>query len=116
MLKGNDLVVYVDGVAVGAARSCEMSESVEPIEVSSPYSSEWREFRDGWKSWSVTANHLVTSFEGGALGVGSVVEVKFIADGRERFGRAICTEWRVTAQWATLAQGSMVFQGCGELS
>lgn len=116
MIKGNDLRIYADGVAIAAAKSCELDVSSEIVEVSSPSSGEWRSFRSGRKSWSVSVSGLVLSVTDGIGRVGSVVTIRLVADGEELTGDAICTTWRVTGQRGALAQGSFMFQGTGRLS
>ena len=61
VLHGRDLIVTANGVAIAAAKSCELQVSCDDIEISSPTSGQWREFIADRKEWAVTTNHLVVS-------------------------------------------------------
>lgn len=61
VIHGRDLIVTVNGMAIAAAKSCELQVSCDDIEISSPTSGQWREFISDRKEWAVTTNHLVVS-------------------------------------------------------
>ena len=61
VLHGRDLIVTANGVAIAAAKSCELQVSCDDIEISSPTSGQWREFIADRKEWAVTTNHLVVN-------------------------------------------------------
>lgn len=115
MIKGNDLIVYADRVAIGAAKSCEIDIGCEVTEVSSPGSADWRGFRTGLMYWSVSVSSLVMGIMDNVERVGKEVRLRMSANGEILEGSALCTTWRVTGQRGALAQGSFVFQGSGKL-
>lgn len=119
MIKGTDFILLVEGVAIAGGRSCELQTDSELREMSSPYSTEYREFRPGWSSWSVAAGHLVMGskvMESHVEMVGKEVEISVVCEGERLTGKAICTNWVVTGQRGALAQGSFSFLGAGELN
>jgi hypothetical protein len=61
ILHGRNLIIKADGVAIAAAKSCDINVHCEEIETSSPQTGIWRTAIIGRKSWSVTTNQLVTS-------------------------------------------------------
>lgn len=61
VIHGRDLIVTANGMAIAAAKSCELQVSCDDIEISSPTSGQWREFIADRKEWAVTTNHLVVN-------------------------------------------------------
>jgi hypothetical protein len=61
ILQGRNLIIKADGVAIAAAKSCDINVHCEEIETSSPQTGTWRTAIIGRKSWSVTTNQLLTS-------------------------------------------------------
>jgi hypothetical protein len=61
ILHGRNLIIKADGVAIAAAKSCDINVHCEEIETSSPQTGTWRTAIIGRKSWSVTTNQMVTS-------------------------------------------------------
>ena len=73
ILHGRNLIVKADGVAIAAARSCEISIATEEIETSMPGDGAWRTSMLGRKSWKVNTNHLVPSMVRAASMAGTTV-------------------------------------------
>ncbi len=61
IIHGRNLIIKAGGVAIAAAKSCDISVQCEEIETASPSTGEWRTAITGRKSWSVSTNQLVTS-------------------------------------------------------
>lgn len=74
---GKNLILYSDGVAVAASKSCTINVQCELMEVSSPTTGAWRTFLAGVKEWSVSCGVLVMaeSVVSSALSVGTSVEI-----------------------------------------
>ena len=71
-----------DGVALAAAKSCDIEVNCDAIPVSSPTSGDWEDSIPGRKSWKVTTNHLVMSATAMLLKAGHVVTLRMkVADG-----------------------------------
>ena len=73
ILHGRNLIVKADGVAIAAARSCEITITTDEIETSMPGDGAWRTSMLGRKSWKVTTNHLVPSMARAASMAGTTV-------------------------------------------
>lgn len=61
ILHGRNLIIKAGGVAIAAAKSCDISVQCEEIDTASPSTGEWRTAITGRKSWTVATNQLVTS-------------------------------------------------------
>lgn len=115
---GKDLIVYADGVAIAAAKSCNVERSVSTIETSSPMDGASRTYIVGRSSWKVTVNVLVTEAASFLLEPGTVYTLSFGSrtDSSDRLtGEAICTHAKITATKFNLCQGSFEFLGSGPL-
>ena len=73
ILQGRNLIVKADGVAIAAARSCEITITTDEIETSMPGDGAWRTSMLGRKSWKVNTNHLVPSMARAASMAGTTV-------------------------------------------
>ena len=67
MLKGNDLIIKLNGVAIAAARSCSLDVRTQAIPVSSPQDGNWQHYKGGKSSWVVRVNCLVMSISCGTM-------------------------------------------------
>lgn len=113
-------MIKMDGVAIAAARSCDIHVAAEVNEVSSASSGTWRERLVGRKDWSVTINKLLTD---GVASVLTVAGTEFTLtvinrnDSTDQLsGQAILQEARVVGSVGALAQGSWRFIGNGALT
>ena len=61
MIHGRNLIIKAGGVAIAAAKSCEINIQCEELETASSSNGNWRQAKIGRKSWSVTTNQLATS-------------------------------------------------------
>lgn len=122
MIKGNDIIIFEDGVAVAASRSCDTQTDTEAREVSSPYSGKWRDYRDGRSGWSVNLSFLVGNLVDKLLHNGK--RVHMVIGKRDENGvltddyvegDALCTMAKMTGTRGNIAAGSWSFIGCGEL-
>lgn len=122
IIHGRNILIYQNGVAIAASKSCEIHVGCEKIPISSPDTGEWEDNIPGRKSWTVRMNRLVTSVTDHLMNVGSRVRLTFgVVDnnlhlGADRLtGYAICDDATVTGNVGSLASGSFVFDGCGGL-
>ena len=121
MIKGHDLMIFegVPAHAIAAAKSCTIITRADTIESSSPASGTARTFVPGRTSWEVTVSTLVLSISGMILRRGQTYTLSW-KERNETFyaaymGTAICTEAQIVASEGNLAQGSLRFQGSGEI-
>lgn len=117
MIKGNDIVILKDGVAIGAARSCDVQVGTGTNEVSTISTGNWREWLVGRKDWTINVSMLVTNVatlltQAGTTFTLAVVNRNNASD--RVSGQAILTQARLTATRGTLAQGAWTFVGTGE--
>jgi len=119
MLKGNDLIIKLDGTAIAAARSCSLDVRTATIPVSSPQSGNWQHYRAGISSWVVRVNCLVTGVQGMILRRRQTytlrMEVRELSSDFVQ-GTALCTAVNTTGVRGNMAQGSFEFVGSGALT
>lgn len=122
ILLGKDLIIYENGIAIAAAKSCEVQTDCDVIEKSSPEISEWRDFDVGRKGWTVKVNCLVSNVMERLKHTGLKVRLTMgVRDQNNELtadrltGYAICRQALVSGSVGNLAQGSWSFLGCGAL-
>lgn len=120
MLKGNDIIVILNGEAIAATKSDELQVGCESIPISSPTTGDWTDAIAGRKSWSLTTGFLIANqlkfFDGiDMVGMYVILRIKHRTGTTWYEGTALCTQFRVTATRGNLAQGSFAFQGKGKL-
>ena len=82
ILHGRNLIIKVGGVAIAAAKSCDINVQCEETETASPSTGAWRTAITGRKSWSVTTNQLVTSLVRPLQIVGTSVSLSMEMEGK----------------------------------
>lgn len=117
-LQGNNLIIYVDGVAVAAAKSCTVTMEVGSIDTAG--SGRTKASMPTVKDWSVKTSVLVTSLNGHFALNGKVRLSVAVVDNGETTtdrmtGEAIVTNANVSAAVGNLVQGSFSFKGSGAL-
>ena len=65
------------GVAIAAAKSCDVNIQANTIKTASPTDGSWENSIPGRKSWSASCSHLVTQIADSAGMVGQTVTLKF---------------------------------------
>lgn len=118
ILHGRNLIIKVGGVAIAAARSCEINIQTDEIETASPDDGSWKYVIAGRKSWSINVSYLVPSgtFPTSAQMVGTTVTLN-VSDGSVQMqGSALVKAWKATGTLGNLTQGSFQFDGNGPLS
>jgi hypothetical protein len=61
LIKGNDLILSLDGAAIAAAKSCDIKIDTDAQEVANATSGQWRKYRLGRSGWNITSGGLLTS-------------------------------------------------------
>lgn len=122
MLKGNDIIVILNGQAIAATKSDEIQVGCETIPISSPSDGAWTAAIAGRKSWAITVGFLVANVEKVFSSINMVgntfelaIQHKHSSGSNYMWGYAICTTFKVTATKGNLVQGSFAFQGTGPL-
>lgn len=118
---GNDILVYMNGVAIASARSAEVRVDGELLEVASPTQGDWREFLAGRKEWDVQVGYLVVANADLAKLIQVNQKVTLIINGRTAtaanglIGSAFISTAKQTYNRGSLIQGSFAFKGSGPL-
>lgn len=61
ILHGENVILKADGVAIAAAKSCEVTINVDTDEIASSADGKWKQFMVGRMSWKASAIQLVTT-------------------------------------------------------
>lgn len=120
MVKGNDILILMDGVAIAGCRSHRVQTQCSTIEKASSTQQAWEEYEPGRKGWNVAVNYLVTLVANidDVLKVGSKVTI-LIRDrnnSKSISGTAIVVSCETQYTRGNLATGSYQFKGTGALS
>ena len=119
MIKGNDIIIELDGEDIAACRSLDINHEVETQERASEDNAEFKHYVTRRKKWNVSTSYLVLGVSSHLLKVGTVytVHIHNQGDGTDNLeGQAICTRAKITATRGNMAQGSFEFQGIGRLT
>ena len=82
ILHGRNILLLADGVAIAAAKSCDLEISADAIPVASPSDGAWEDAIPGRKSWKASCSHLVTGIVDSAAMVGAVVTLRMQVRGQ----------------------------------
>lgn len=120
IIKGNDLLISLDGVAIAGAKECAIEVDADFKEVSSPQSGKYRTYKPGRKGWSVRVNSLIPDNEtvcSRLLKTGNLYELSAYVRNNAEFDRVTGYAYlqHADAQGSTggLVSGSWVFLGNG---
>ena len=98
------------------------ASSRQRLEISSPTSNTYREYKAGRKTWRVTVNFLVNTSALGVMtmkNIGTTYTLKAYVRNNPSIdyiqGQAILQEAHVTGARGNLVQGSWIFQGTGNI-
>ena len=123
IIKGNDLIISLDGVAIAGAKSCDIEVDADLKEVSSPQSGRFRTYKAGRKSWSVRVNRLVADDDTVSrhlLRAGTLYDLSAYVRNNESFdrvdGQAYLQHADASGSRGGLVAGSWVFVGNGEIT
>lgn len=119
VLLGHNLLVIMNGTAIAASKSCQITRNCDAKEISSPSSAQARDYIAGRTGWRVTVNILGgVGIEDKLLDVGSVVTLRFKERNRTSYteGSALITQFDVVATEGNISTGTFSFLGKGELT
>ena len=121
MIYGRDIKIFMGGVAITAAKSCEISVNVDTHDVLTPADTEWQRLKAERYEWTVQVSTLVTEFRT-RFNLGQMVTLTMaVCDSNgmtadRMSGTAYLKKSEVTAQLGNLVQGGFTFQGIGSLT
>lgn len=119
---GNNVIVYMNGIAIAGTKSDEIQVDSDTIPVASATDQEWDHAITGRKKWSLNVGWLVLANTDvrKVLLAGSVVTIKIKgrgeADSSGVTGSAILKTCKISAVRGNLATGSFAFVGNGPLT
>lgn len=61
ILHGEDIIIKAGGVAIAAAKSCDINITTDTEEIANSGSGKWKQFMIGRSSWQVVVSQLVTT-------------------------------------------------------
>ena len=121
---GNSILVYSGGTLIGGMKSNDIQTDIDLEEISSPGDGEWKHYKKGRKSGSLSVGYLVMA-DTSALGVSGGNGVKDLLQEGKEFtlvfkkrgavnsagvqGTYILKTCKITANWGNLVQGSFHF-------
>ena len=122
MIHGRNLIIYANGEAIAAAKSCTISMSIGDIEAASDTDGKAKTFLPTQKEWTVRCSTLVTSLIGHFANIGDTIRLSMVVCDWDKnpthdrlTGDAIVTSASITASVANLVQGNFSFKGSGTL-
>ena len=77
ILHGKNIILKMNGMAIAAAKSCEVNVSAGTIPTASPSDGAWESSIPGRKSWSASCSHLVKEIADSTAMVGQTVTLTF---------------------------------------
>lgn len=128
IIHGKDIIIMAGGTAIAAARSCDIQVQTDLLEVSSPTTGKARTYIPGRYTWQVKISNLIIGGTGNTTPVRTFIRHAIVNNtvtlvikdndytNDTLTGTAICTTASITATIGNLAQGSLVWQGSGELT
>ena len=117
MEHGKNLVILKNGVAIAAAKSCDVSIDADTRGISTPASGQNKIFFAARHGWSVSVSVLVTQLEGMLLEVGETCTLTFAVDGTTVMsGEAFVNEVKIEAARGNIIQGGFSFRGTSSLT
>jgi predicted secreted protein len=84
IIHGRNLLIYADGVAVAAARSCRITMDFDTIEMAGVDSGTYKYYVTAMSSWSIQVDKLVSNVRSIFEEVGTMVSLSFVV--RDEYG------------------------------
>ena len=123
MMKGLDILIYINGKVVGAQASAQLNRTTKIVDISNKITLDWDNFAIGSKSWSVSCAgaYIVDDEAFQALETayfeGNPVKVEFKKEGALTMkGQAIITSFPLNAVFNNDLSYSINLQGKGALT
>ena len=121
-IHGRNLLIYADGVAVAAARSCRITMDFDTIEMAGVDSGQYKYYVTATSSWSIQVDKLVSNVRSIFEEVGTMVSLSFVVRdeygnlmGDRMQGEGFMKSANISATVGSLTTGNITFQGSGEL-
>lgn len=122
IIHGRNLLIYADGVAVAAARSCRITMDFDTIEMAGVDSGQYKYYVTAMSAWSIQVDKLVSNVRSIFEEVGTMVSLSFVVRdeygnlmGDRMQGEGFMKSANISATVGSLTTGNITFQGSGEL-
>lgn len=122
IIHGRNLLIYADGVAVAAARSCRITMDFDTIEMAGVDIGQYKYYVTAMSSWSIQVDKLVSNVRSIFEEVGTMVSLSFVVRdeygnlmGDRMQGEGFMKSANISATVGSLTTGNITFQGSGEL-
>lgn len=126
MLKGNNMILSLDGKRLAASRGCSIDRDTDTIEVCSPVEGPAKRYIPSTTGWSIAASGLYATTEGAEVlrkiwrkyqhgGEQTPLHVRVTTDGVPEVGEAILTSLHEDGNYNELVKFSISLQGSGKL-
>lgn len=119
-INGNTLIIALDGTAIAGARSAQITNQCETIEIASASQNTFKKFIAGRAEWKVSVGQIVAT--AGQVSTDLLrVRTTYTLAIKDRegtiiaTGQAICVNADIQATRGSLATGSFQFQGTDAL-
>ena len=122
-IRGLDILIYIDGTAVGGQRGASLSMSADELDVTDKNTTGYKKYLVGLKEWTISCDGLVGNGEDGyealfnAFIAGEVVEVEFKhrEGGFGYKGKMVIASMDFDAQYEDALTYSCELKGAGDL-
>ena len=117
-IKGKDVLIFMSGQRIGAAKSCDIVVNTDEIETASADNGQWRTYIKGRSDWEMTVSVLVTDVVSVLnSGVEATMTCQIAGKPGKTYltGNVICTSARIIGTVGNLTTGAYKFRGNGEL-
>ena len=81
ILHGEDIIIKAGGVAIAAAKSCDINITTDTDEIANSSSGKWKQFMIGRSSWQVVVSQLVTTLLGNIQMSGTQITLEMSVKG-----------------------------------
>lgn len=81
ILHGEDIIIKAGGVAIAAAKSCDINITTDTEEIANSGSGKWKQFMIGRSSWQVVVSQLVTTLRSNIQLVGTQITLEMSVKG-----------------------------------
>lgn len=120
--KGIDIVLKIGEQILAGQLGARLTQSASPIDITNKITGEWKEYLGGLKSWQVDCNGLYVKNKDTysqlqeAFRTNTNIDVEIILDQHRYVGKALLTEFPLTAMYNDTYKYSARLLGDGELA
>ena len=119
--RGLDIIISIDGEALGGQRGATLNRSAEVIDISNKVTGGWAEKMASLKEWSIDCDGIFVVDDQALVKIeeaflnSKVVEVKIADEKWGYHGKAVITDFPIEAAYDDAATYSLTLEGTGAL-